>query len=115
MLPMRIICLVLAFFLSSCDTEGKEECAWTLEPEIKNQGATAPGYIPVCARKRILREGFFWTTIYKDSTREDCRFQTTLEFAEKSWRKTFRYVDIDADMTKFPRVIKNIKFCERNR
>lgn len=90
---------VLALLLSSCDPEGRQQCQWTLEPEPKLIGTTEEGLIPVCARNRV-------------TDRQDCRFQTTLAFAESAWTKKFRYVDIDADATKAPKVIRKIKYCE---
>ena len=92
----------LAALLIGCDPEGRQKCQWTLEPEPKNIGKTTEvGYIPVCARNRVTNH-------------EDCRFQATLVFAEGAWTKKFRYVDIDADASKAPKVIRKIKFCERD-
>jgi hypothetical protein len=87
------------FGLSGCDPEGKEKCQWTLEPEERLIGKTEPNLIPVCARNRT-------------TNKEDCRFQTTLEFAKSAWTKHFRYVDIDADLRKAPKVIRDIKYCD---
>ena len=94
---MIAICAVA--FLSSCDPEGKENCDWTLEPETNLIGTTTePGMIPVCARNRV-------------NNKQDCRFQTTLDFAKSAWTRKFKFVDIKADMRKMPRVITDIKFC----
>lgn len=83
----------------ACDPEGKKECQWTLEPEPKLIGTTSePGMIPVCARNRT-------------TNKQDCRFQASLDFAKSAFEKKFKYVDIDSDNSKMPRVIKNIKFC----
>jgi hypothetical protein len=91
----------IAVLLISCDPEGRQKCQWTLEPEPKNIGKTLDGYIPVCARNRTKNV-------------EDCRFQSTLVFAEGAWMKKFRYVDIDADATHAPKIIRKIKYCDKD-
>ena len=98
---VRLLSIVVcaAALLPSCDPEGRKECIWTLEPELKLKGTTMDGYIPVCVRNR-------------KANRQDCRYQATLEFAKAAWEKKFRYVDIDADASHAPKVIKNIKFCD---
>lgn len=98
---MRVYLLtaLAAMVLTACDPEGKEKCQWTLEPEPKLIGHTDPGLIPLCARNR-------------ETNHEDCRFQGTLEFARSAWTKKFRYVDIDADASKAPKVIRSIKYCD---
>jgi hypothetical protein len=90
---------ISVLLMTSCDPEGKKKCQWTLEPEPNLIGsATVAGMIPVCARNRT-------------TNKEDCRFQADMNFAKSAWMKKFRYVDIEADNSKLPRVIKNIKFC----
>lgn len=97
--------LVATVFLASitltgCDPEGRKKCQWTLEPEKNLIGTTnEPGMIPVCARNRV-------------TNKEDCRFQASMDFAKSAWTKKFRYVDIEADMTRLPRIIKNITYCD---
>jgi hypothetical protein len=86
-------------FLVACDPEGREKCQWTLEPEPKLIGTTEDGKIPLCARNRVTNH-------------EDCRFQAGLDFAKGAWGKKFRYVDIDADASKAPKVIRTIKYCD---
>lgn len=86
-------------FLVACDPEGRKECQWTLEPEPKLIGTTLPGNIPLCARNRVTNH-------------EDCRFQASMEFAKEAWNRKFRYVDIDADASKAPKVIRSIKYCD---
>lgn len=82
-----------------CDPEGKKECQWTLEPEPNLIGTTSePGMIPVCARNRT-------------TNKQDCRFQAPLDFAKSAFEKKFRYVDLESDNSKMPRIVKNIKFC----
>jgi hypothetical protein len=89
----------LSLWLFGCDSEGKKKCQWTLEPEPKLIGTTTePGMIPVCARNRT-------------TNKEDCRFQAPMDLAKSAWMKKFKYVDIDSDNKRIPRIIKNIKFC----
>ena len=95
---IRLAALSL-LLLTSCDPEGRQQCQWTLEPEPKNIGKTAEGYIPVCARNRV-------------TNKEDCRFQATLSFAEGAWTKKFRYVDIESDASQAPKIIRKIKYCD---
>ena len=100
---MRYIAIISAgvfsMLLAGCDPEGKKECQWTLEPEPKLIGTTnEPGMIPVCARNRT-------------TNKEDCRFQASMDFAKSAWTKKFRYVDIESDNRRSPRIVKNIKFC----
>ena len=94
-----VITFSAALVLSGCDPEGKEKCDWTLEPETSLIGTTTePGMIPVCARNRI-------------TNKQDCRFQTSMDFAKSAWNRKFKYVDIKADTRKLPRIINDIKFC----
>lgn len=87
--------------LFGCDPEGKEKCQWTLEPEPKliGAGTLEPGNIPLCARNRVTNH-------------EDCRYQAPLDFAKSAWTRKFRYVDIEADASKAPKVIRTIKYCD---
>lgn len=87
------------FLITACDPEGRQECQWTLEPEPKLIGKTEEGMIPLCVRNRVTNH-------------EDCRFQASLDFAKEAWMKKFRYVDIDADASKAPKVIRKIKYCD---
>lgn len=101
---MRLLVPVLTVLamtsLTGCDPEGKKECEWTLDPEPKLIGTTTePGMIPVCARNRV-------------KNKEDCRFQAPLDFAKSAFNRKFRYVDLESDNRKIPRIVKNIKFCE---
>jgi hypothetical protein len=91
--------MIALALLIGCDPEGRKECEWTLEPEPKLIGTTSdPGMIPVCARNR-------------KKNKEDCRFQASMEFAKSAWEKKFKYVDIESDNTRLPRIVKKIKFC----
>ncbi len=95
----KFLMTVPVLFLLGCDPEGKKECQWTLEPEPNLIGTTSePGMIPVCARNR-------------KTNKQDCRFQAPLDFAKSAFEKKFKYVDIDSDNSKMPRVIKSIKYC----
>jgi hypothetical protein len=91
--------ILTSFGLSACDPEGKKDCAWTLEPEIKLEGTTDPGYIPVCARNR-------------KTEKQDCRLQATVEFAKKIYGKKFRYVDMVIESPGLPRTVTDIKLCD---
>lgn len=94
-IPLGLMTLTLV----ACDPEGKKECQWTLEPEPKLIGtSTEPGMIPVCARNR-------------KTNKEDCRLQAPMDFAKSAWMKKFKYVDLDSDNSRLPRIVKNIKFC----
>jgi hypothetical protein len=90
---------LVALLLAGCDPEGKKQCSWVLEPEPKLDGTADPGYIPVCARNR--------TTM-----KEDCRLQTTVEYAKKVLERKFRYVDLRYARPGLPRTITEIKFCD---
>ncbi len=96
----RAILLALAGLLvAGCDPEGRKQCEWVLEPEPKLKGTTDEGYIPVCARNRVTQK-------------EDCRMQTTLEYAMKVEKRKFRYVDLRVESPGLPRTIASIRFCD---
>ena len=95
-----ILVLIPCFGLLACDPEGKNECAWVLEPEPKLTDKVEPGFIPVCARNRR-------------TMKQDCRLQTTLEKAREFYGKTFRYTDLKIKSVALPRTIKSIRFCRR--
>ena len=86
--------------LTACDPEGRKDCAWVLEAEETLAGTTTEGFIPVCARNR-------------KTMKQDCRLQTSLEFAKKAQGRTFRYVDLRVESPGIPRTITDIKFCEQ--
>ena len=95
------LCVSAAFMLTGCDREGKKECQWTLEPEPNLIGTTTEaGMIPVCARNRT-------------TNKQDCRFQANMDFAKSAWNRKFKYVDIESDNRKMPRIILSIKFCSK--
>ena len=87
-------------FLWGCDPEGRKNCDWVLEPEAKLIGTVDAGFIPVCARNR-------------QANKEDCRLQTTLEYAEKVYGRKFRYIDLRVERLGLPRTISTIKFCDK--
>jgi hypothetical protein len=92
---------MLTMLLSGCDWWAQRQCAWYLMPDTdkKREGTTEQGFIPVCARNL-------------DVNKEYCQIQATLEFAEKSYGKKFRYIDMELDLnSSFPRKVSNIKFC----
>jgi hypothetical protein len=95
-----ILSLGASLTLAACDPEGKKNCDWVLEPEAKLSGTTDEGFIPVCARNR-------------HTNKEDCRLQTSLEYAEKVYGRKFRYVDMRVERLGLPRTIGTIKFCDR--
>ena len=98
---------MLAFFatfmlvlgLVGCDPDGKNRCAWVLEPEPKLDGQADAGMIPVCARNR-------------ENMKEDCRLQTSFDYAKKVYGRKFRLVDVEVESAGLPRTIKTIKFCD---
>ena len=90
----------LPWLLAACDPEGKKQCAWVLEPEPNLKGTTDPGFIPVCARNRA-------------TMKEDCRLQTTLDYAEKVYGRKFRYTDLRVESPGLPRTVADIKFCDK--
>ena len=92
--------LLLALF--GCDPDGKRQCAWVLEPESKLDGTAQPGFIPTCARNR-------------QTMKEDCRLQATLEYAQKVYGQKFRYVDLQLAKEGLPRTVEGIKFCDDKR
>jgi hypothetical protein len=85
--------------LTACDPDGKKKCAWVLEPEPRNEANSDPGMYSVCARNR-------------ETMKEDCRLQTSKEFAMKAMNRKFRYVDLTIESPGLPRTIKDIKFCD---
>jgi hypothetical protein len=91
--------VALTLFVAGCDKEGRGNCAWVLEPEPKLESQVDPGMIPVCARNR-------------DSNKEDCRMQTTLERAKEWYGRKFRYTDLAITSPGLPRTISSIKFCD---
>lgn len=95
-----IVLVALALpVIVACDPEGKKDCVWVLEAEEKLAGTTDPGMIPVCARNR-------------KTMKEDCRLQTTLDYAKQVKGRTFRYVDLRVKSAGIPRTISDIKFCD---
>lgn len=84
---------------TSCDPDGKKKCDWVIEPEPELMGKTEGNLIPICARNRVTQK-------------QDCRLQSTLEYAEANKGKKFRYVDMVVENYGIPRTIKSIKFCD---
>ena len=98
MIRMTLTMLFLSLFFS-CDPDGKKKCNWTLEPEPRMKDKASEGMIPVCARNR-------------ESMKEDCRLQTTMEHAKSSLNKKFKYVDLKVKTYGLPRTIDKIEFCD---
>ncbi len=44
--------------------------------------------------------------------KEDCRLQTTLDYAEKVYGRKFRYADLRVESPGLPRTVSSIKFCD---
>jgi hypothetical protein len=91
--------LILAALTGACDPEHKGACEWFLMPNDVKVSTVDDGYVPVCARNLGVNK-------------EDCRLQTTLKFAEKAYRRRFRYTDLKVKDFGLPRTIDSIKFCE---
>lgn len=95
--------IVCVFFLFSCDLDHKKKCEWYLVPDedrVKDGSmdeSIDEGFIPVCARN------------YK-SRKQDCRLQTTLEYAQSHYKQLFRYVDLKVKNPGIPRTVEQIDF-----
>ena len=87
--------------LTGCDPERRKKCEWYLVPDPERKGQVDEGMIPVCARNYI-------------SNKQDCRLQTTLKYAKKLHKKTFRYVDLKVENYGLPRTIKEITLCKED-
>ncbi len=97
---MRIILLALLFpWILSCDPDRKRQCEWYLIPEPDYRHKVEDGFIPVCARNL-------------QNNKQDCKLQTTLEYAKKMYEKKFRYIDLKVKNTTFPRTIDSIRTCD---
>lgn len=83
---------------TGCDPEHHKKCEWTLEPDPSRTEKVDDGFVPACARNRSINK-------------QDCRLQTTLDFARKVEGKKFRYVDMETKTKGIPRTIKAIDFC----
>ena len=94
--------LLILGLLSACDIEGRKDCAWVLEAEETLAGTTTEGLIPVCARNR-------------KTMKQDCRLQTSLDYAKQAQGRSFRYVDLRVASPGIPRTITEIKFCDPKR
>ncbi|MBQ46267.1 MAG: hypothetical protein CMP10_02005 [Zetaproteobacteria bacterium] len=94
-----IIMIFSLMVIFGCDPERREKCEWYLMPDKERRGQTEENMIPVCARNL-------------KSSKEDCRLQTTLKFAEHAWNRKFRYIDLKVESYGNPRSISQIEFCE---
>ena len=86
-------------FLMGCDPEHKKKCEWYLMPDTDHIKEADHGMIRVCARNFVVNK-------------EDCRLQTTIDFAEKAYNKKFKYNDLTVEHLGTPRTISNISYCE---
>ncbi|MBF0440797.1 MAG: hypothetical protein HQK54_02720 [Oligoflexales bacterium] len=98
---MKLLIIFLLFFplLTGCDPEHRKKCEWYLEPDPQRAGKVDKEYIPVCARNYV-------------TNKQDCRLQTTLEYAKKVSLMKFRYTDLSVEHLGNPRTITQIKFCD---
>ncbi len=92
----------LLLLLGACDREGKKNCDWVLEPEPTLKHKVQPGFIPVCARNR-------------ETMKQDCRLQTTLDRAKAYHNRKFRYANLEVESVGLPRTIKAILFCDEEK
>lgn len=97
---LKLIFTLTAFLLltTGCDPEHKKKCEWYLMPDTSRIGQVQEGFIPVCARNLVVN-------------REDCRLQSTLEFAKDAYNKKFIYDEMKVKNLSIPRTIEKIKFC----
>ncbi len=103
MSKISLIVMLLIFSSAAfrgCQSEGKKDCDWVLEPAPENAGKADEGYVPVCARNRT-------------ADRQDCQLQIKLELAKTTDGKKFRYSDIKFGEKNFPKIIESISFCDR--
>ena len=89
---------VIVMFLFACDPEGRKNCDWVLEPEIRKKDFVEPGFIPLCARNRV-------------TMKQDCRLQATEAQTKSYLGKKFRYVDLRVKSPALPRTIQSVRFC----
>lgn len=94
-----LLSLMLIPALFGCDPNHINKCEWYIVPDVDRLGQVDEGMIPVCARNFVVNK-------------QDCRLQTTLPFAEKIYKKKFRYVDLKTKSASRPRTIDEIRFCE---
>lgn len=92
--------VIMTMSLSACDPDGRKKCQWVLEPDPTLLHRVDDGYVPVCARNR-------------ETMKQDCRLQTTLEFAKSTSGKTFRYVDMEIEKAGKVKKITKIEYCTK--
>lgn len=90
---------IVMFFALSCDPEHHRKCEWTLVPDPSRIDKVQEGFVPACARNLVIGK-------------QDCRLQTTLEFAKKVEGKKFKYKDLHLKSFGIPRTISSIDLCE---
>lgn len=98
---MRVFLIALTLVMTTaCDPDHKKECEWYLVPDTDRIGQADEGFIPVCARNFVVNK-------------QDCRLQTTREFAEKVYQRRFRYNDLKIKNYGAPRTVEEIRFCDK--
>lgn len=97
---MKLIFTIAAILLltTACDPEHKKKCEWYLMPDTNRIGQVQEGMIPVCAINLVVNK-------------EDCRLQSTLDFAKSAYNKKFIYDDMKVKSLAIPRTVDTIKFC----
>ena len=101
MKPLNMAACIASFItlLVGCDPEHKKKCEWYLMPDTDHIREADQGMIRVCARNYVVNK-------------EDCRLQTSIDFAEKAYNKKFKYVDLAVEHLGNPRTITDINYCE---
>lgn len=90
---------ILAAFALGCDPDHHQKCEWSLEPDPARIDKVGEGFVPACARNRIVNK-------------QDCRLQTTMEFAKKLEGKRFKYANMKLKSYGIPRTIRSIDTCD---
>lgn len=95
-----VVAIFIGAFASSCDPDGKKQCAWFLRPDSQRPpDQIREGFVPVCAANL-------------KTNKQDCRLQATLDLAKKSEKRQFRYVDMKVKGPGIPRTIESIEYCD---
>jgi len=68
-------------------------------PDQDRIGKVNKGMIPLCARNFVVNK-------------QDCRLQSSLEFAEAHYQKKFKYNVMKVDGTGIPRTVQEITHCQ---
>lgn len=98
-LLQAVLFIYTVFFNLGCDPERRSQCEWTLEPETRPLIGIDENMIHVCARNR-------------NSGKQDCRLQISLENAKIHYGKHFKYNDMQVDGPGIPRTVIGISYCK---